>query len=140
MLPRHHGHEGMSVKLLDPLCARLRVPTECRELAVLVARYHGDIHRAAELRPETIVKLIEHADGMRRPDRFMQMLLACECDARGRTGHNEDAYPQAQRLLSALMAVRSVDAGAIAKACDDPAQIPVRVHAARVAAVTALQQ
>jgi tRNA nucleotidyltransferase (CCA-adding enzyme) len=135
ILPSHKGHEFSSVRLLEPLCARLRVPSECRELAVLVARYHGDIHRAAELRPETMVKIIEQADGVRRPDRFMQALLACECDARGRTGHNEDDYPQAQRFLAALTAVRAVDAGAIAKACDDAAQIPQRVHEARVEAV-----
>lgn len=138
ILPSHRGHEAHSVRLLEPLCARLRVPSECRELAVLVARYHGDIHRAAELRPETMVKIIEQADGVRRPDRFMQALLACECDARGRTGHENDAYPQAQRFLAALTAVRAVDAGAIAKACSDQAQIPQRVHEARVAAVTAL--
>jgi tRNA nucleotidyltransferase (CCA-adding enzyme) len=138
ILPSHRGHEAASVRLLDPLCARLRVPSECRELAVLVARYHGDVHRAAELRPETMVKIIEQADGMRRPDRFMQLLLACECDARGRTGHEDDAYPQAQRFLAALTAVRAVDAGAIAKNCSDPAQIPQRVHEARVAAVAAL--
>jgi tRNA nucleotidyltransferase (CCA-adding enzyme) len=138
VLPAHRGHEAHSVRLLAPLCARLRVPTECRDLALLVARYHGDIHRAAELRPETIVNIIENADGMRRPDRFMQMLLACECDARGRTGHEDDEYPQAQRFLAALTAVRAIDAGAIAKACSDPAQIPQRVHEARVAAVAAL--
>ena len=116
------------------------MPTECRDLALLVARYHGDIHRAAELRPETIVTIIENADGVRRPDRFMQMLVACECDARGRTGHEDDEYPQAQRFLAALTAVRAVDAGAIAKACSDPAQIPQRVHEARVAAVASLEK
>lgn len=137
VLPSHRGHEAHSVHLLAPLCARLRVPSECRELAVLVARYHGDIHRAAELRPETMVKIIEQADGVRRPDRFMQALVACECDARGRTGHEDDDYPQAQRFLAALTAVRAVDAGAIAKGCDDPAQIPQRVHEARVKAVSA---
>lgn len=137
VLPSHRGHEAHSVRLLAPLCARLRVPSECRELAVLVARYHGDIHRAAELRPETMVKIIEQADGVRRPDRFMQALVACECDARGRTGHEDDDYPQAQRFLAALTAVRAVDAGAIAKGCEDPAQIPQRVHEARVKAVSA---
>lgn len=138
LLPRHHGHETRGVDLLAPLCARLRVPSECRDLAVLAARYHGDIHRAAELRPETVVKLIENADGIRRPDRFMQLLLTCECDARGRTGHADDTYPQAARLTTALAAVRSVDAGAIAKTCSDAAQIQQRVHEARIAAVQAL--
>ncbi len=139
ILPSHRGHEAHSVRLLEPLCARLRVPSECRDLALLTARYHGDIHRTAELRPETMVKIIEQADGIRRPDRFMQMLLACECDARGRTGHEDDEYPQAQRFMAVLAAVRGIDAGAIAKACPDPAQIPARVHAARVEAVQALK-
>lgn len=139
ILPSHRGHEAHSVRLLEPLCARLRVPSECRDLALLTARYHGDIHRTAELRPETMVKIIEQADGIRRPDRFMQMLLACECDARGRTGHEEDEYPQAQHFMAVLAAVRGIDAGAIAKACPDPAQIPLRVHAARVEAVQALK-
>jgi len=137
VLPRHHGHEAASVKLIEPLSDRLRVPSECRDLARLVARYHGDIHRAAELRPETMVKMIEHADGLRRPERFSQMLQACECDARGRLGHADDDYPQKQRMMMALDAARGVDAGAIAKACSDPAQIPQHVHAARVAAVAA---
>lgn len=137
MLPRHHGHEVASVKLLDPLCDRLRVPSECRDLARLVARYHGDIHRAAELRPETMVKMIEQADGLRRPERFAQMLLACECDARGRLGHADDDYPQKCRMTAALDAARGIDAGTIAKTCNDPAQIPQRVHTARVAAVVA---
>lgn len=138
ILPSHRGHEAASVRLLEPLCARLRVPSECRELALLTARYHGDVHRAAELRPETVVKIIEQGDGIRRPDRFVQMLLACECDARGRTGHADDDYPQAQRFLAALTAARAVDAGAVARNCTDAAQIPQRVHAARVAAVAAL--
>ncbi|HTH94418.1 MAG TPA: multifunctional CCA addition/repair protein [Rhodocyclaceae bacterium] len=137
VLPRHHGHEAASVKLIEPLSDRLRVPSECRDLARLVARYHGDIHRAAELRPETMVKMIEHADGLRRPERFSQMLQACECDARGRLGHADDYYPQKQRMMMALDAARGVDAGAIAKACSNPAQIPQHVHAARVAAVAA---
>ncbi|MBY0340144.1 MAG: multifunctional CCA tRNA nucleotidyl transferase/2'3'-cyclic phosphodiesterase/2'nucleotidase/phosphatase, partial [Rhodocyclaceae bacterium] len=104
------------------------------------ARYHGEIHRVAALPPETIVTIIEHADGVRRPDRFVQALLACECDSRGRSGHADDDYPQAQIFLAALTAVRAVDAGAIAKACSEPAQIAQRVHEARVAAVAALQK
>jgi tRNA nucleotidyltransferase (CCA-adding enzyme) len=140
LLPSHHGHGAASARLLEPLCARLRVPSECRDLALLVARYHGEIHRVAALPPETIVTIIEHADGVRRPDRFVQALLACECDSRGRSGHADDDYPQAQIFLAALTAVRAVDAGAIAKACSEPAQIAQRVHEARVAAVAALQK
>src|SRR5690606_41517508 len=98
---------------------------------------HGVNPRAAELRPQTTVTIIEPSGGVRRRDRFMQALLACECAARARRGHEDDDYPQAQRFLTALTAVRAVDAGAIAKACEDPARIPQRVHEARVAAVAA---
>ncbi|OIR03557.1 multifunctional CCA protein [mine drainage metagenome] len=139
LLPRHTGHEALSVALLGPLCDRLRVPSDCRELALLVAMFHGDIHRAAELRASTMVKVIERCDGLRRPERFAQVLSACECDYRGRLGHQERAYPQAALWRRALAAVRAIDAGAIARACSDPAQIPLRLHEARVAALKALE-
>ncbi len=135
ILPRHIGHETRSVELLQGLCERLRVPNECRDLALLVARYHGDIHRAKQLRADTIVKLFQNCDAWRRPERFMQLLQACASDARGRTGHEGDAYPQADHLLSALHAAQAVDAGAIAQQCSDTTQIAARIQQARVAAV-----
>ncbi len=138
VLPRHSGHEARSVELLGPLCERLRVPADCRDLALLVAQFHGDIYKPAELRPATMVKLLERCDVLRRPERFELVLGACEADFRGRLGFAEQDFPQAAAWRQALAAVRGVDAGAIAKACDDPAQIPQRIHAARVAAVKAL--
>lgn len=141
-LPRHTGHEAASVRLLKPLCARLRVPGECRELAVLVAQYHGNIHRAEELRPATMVSVMERCDALRRPERFNDLLGACEADYRGRLGFEERAYPQADMWRSAMAAMCSVDAGAIAQACtaeDRAARIPERIHEARVAAVAALE-
>jgi tRNA nucleotidyltransferase (CCA-adding enzyme) len=138
ILPRHVGHEQRSVALLEPLCERLRVPGACRDLALLVARFHGDLHKVAELRPETQLKILERCDALRRPARFTEILAACEADYRGRLGWEEKTYPAAplwQRLLSA---VRAVDAGAIAKACADPQQIPARIHEARVAAIKAV--
>lgn len=138
VLPRHTGHEAMSVALLGPLCDRLRVPSDCRDLARLVAMFHGDIHRARELKPSTMVRVIEQCDALRRPERFNQALAACECDYRGRLGFDELPYPQADLWRSALEAARAVDAGAIALSCTDPAQIPLRIHEARVAAVKAL--
>ena len=138
VLPRHTGHEALGVALLGPLCDRLRVPSDCRDLALLVAMFHGDIHRAAELRPSTMVKVIERCDGLRRPERFAQILAACECDYRGRLGFAERPYPQAALWRRALATVRAIDAGAIARACPDPAQIPLRIHEARVAALKAL--
>ncbi|MCX7171233.1 MAG: multifunctional CCA addition/repair protein [Proteobacteria bacterium] len=138
MLPRHTGHETVSEALLRPLCARLKVPSDCSDLARLVASWHSDIHRVDILRPATLVKLLERCDALRRPQRFEELLAACEADYRGRLGHAERAYPQSGLWRDALAAVRSVDAGAIAGACADPAQIATRIHAARVAAVKQL--
>jgi tRNA nucleotidyltransferase (CCA-adding enzyme) len=106
--PRHPGHEAISVRLVNELCDRLRIPNECRELAVLVARHHGVAHRAFELRPATILDLLEHTDALRRPERFEQFLLACEADARGRKGFEERHYAQAERLRQALAVVKLV--------------------------------
>ena len=138
MLPRHVGHEAFSVALLEPLCQRLRVPTDCRDLARLVAMFHSDIHRVTTLRPSTMVKLFERCDVWRRPQRFEQVLATCECDYRGRLGHDEFPYPQAEHWRRALAVVLRIDAGAIAAGCSEPGQIPLRLHEARVAAVAAL--
>ena len=136
LLPRHHGHEGRGVPLAKALCERLRVPVDCRDLALLAVRYHGDIHRAGELRPTTVVDLLEHADAFRRPERFTLLLAACACDHQGRLGATDRPYPQADLLLAAQAAARAVDAGAIAQATTSPAHIPQRIRAARVAAVS----
>jgi tRNA nucleotidyltransferase (CCA-adding enzyme) len=141
LLPRHIGHERESVALLGPLCERWRVPADSRDLALLVARYHGDIHKIAELRPATIVTILERCDVFRRPQRFEELLDACEADYRGRLGHESRPYPQSQSWRHAASAARGVDAGAVARQCDgrhEPARIPERIHAARVAAVKAV--
>lgn len=135
ILPRHIGHEERSVELAEEVSTRLRVPNEARDLALLTARWHGDIHRGAELKPTTVVSLLEKTDALRRPERFEQLLQACECDFRGRQGREEDIYPVAGRFRLALSAARGIDAGAVARACADKRLIPARVHAARVAAV-----
>ncbi len=135
ILPRHIGHEMRSVQLASALCERLRVPGDCRDLALLTARYHGDIHRAAELRPATLVTLLERTDALRRPERFKQLLQACQCDFNGRLGWLERPYESPQRLLAVLAAVNRVEGGKIAAECADKAKIPERIHAARVAAV-----
>jgi tRNA nucleotidyltransferase (CCA-adding enzyme) len=141
--PRHHGHEGMGPRLINELSKRLRVPTDCRDLAVMTAREHGNVARALELRPNTIVTLLERCDAFRKPERFAQMLLAAECDARGR-GHETHElrfrdYPQSEYLLRALAAARAVNAGAIAgQFVEDKARIPEAIHAARVRAVKAV--
>jgi tRNA nucleotidyltransferase (CCA-adding enzyme) len=138
VLPRHIGHEGRSVDLLKPLCERLRVPNDCRDLAVLVAREHGNIHRVMEMRAAALVRLLERSDAIRKPARFAEALQACEADARGRLGFEMRDYPQAERLRVALVAARGVDAGAVAKRLvDAPAGIKDAVHQERVRAVEA---
>ena len=135
ILPRHIGHEMRSVALVKNLSQRLRVPSECRDLALLTARYHGDIHRAQELRAETVIKLFQSADAWRRPERFNHLMQACAADARGRTGHENDAYPQAEYLLHLLDIARSVDAGEIAKQCADDHMISAAIQQARISAI-----
>jgi tRNA nucleotidyltransferase (CCA-adding enzyme) len=135
--PHHAGHEARGVELIRAVCERLRVPVACRDLALLAARYHGQIHDAQALRPATVVRLLEHTDALRRPERFEHLLEACACDFHGRPGFETLAYAPAPLLRAALTAARSVDAGAIAGRLDDPAKIPGAVHQARVAAVKA---
>ncbi len=136
--PAHHGHEHKSVELVESLCERLRVPGHCRDVARLTARFHGDIGRAYELRPATILKLLGVADAFRKPDRFNEILQAAECDFRGRPGYEEAAFPQAGFLRQAGAAARNVDAGKIAADLDDSARIRERVDAARLEAIRAV--
>ena len=158
VLPRHIGHEDRSVRLLREVSARLRVPTECKELAEVVAREHGNIHRSGDFSAAATVRLLERCDAFRKPARFAEVLLACECDARGRLGFEDAAYPQRQRLLQSLAAAQSVDTGQIAtntvaaQAINTPAlgenkaennnkntgeRIAAAIHTARVQAVAA---
>ena len=142
MLPRHIGHEQRSAKLLKGVCERLRVPVDCRELADVVAREHGNIHRSGELNAAAVLRLLERCDAIRKPARFEDVLLACECDARGRLGFEESAYPQRERLLAALRAARAVDtaplaAEAAARGLKGP-QVGEQIHAARVRAIAAV--
>ena len=125
VLPRHIGHEMRSVKLLLPVCERFRVPVACKELAEVVAREHANIHRCESLRAAALLRLVERCDGLRKPERFDEILLSCECDARGRLGHTERPYPQGLRLglaLDLVMAVdtASVSAQALAEGKTDP--------------------
>jgi tRNA nucleotidyltransferase (CCA-adding enzyme) len=139
VLPRHIGHEERSVALLDPLCDRLRVPTECRDVARLTARHHGQIHKIGSdcgcLRADTVLRILEQCDAFRRPERFAMVLGACAADYRGRLGHGDRDYPQGDLWQGALAAAAAVDAGALARAATDPAAIPERIKAARTAAI-----
>jgi tRNA nucleotidyltransferase (CCA-adding enzyme) len=114
--PRHIGHEMRSVKRLRNVCQRLRVPQACAELAEVVAREHGNIHRSASLGPVATLRLLERCDAFRKPARFTYIVQACACDARGRLGREQDAYSQGERLLLALQAALEIDSTAIAQA------------------------
>ena len=138
--PRHIGHEERSARLLKALCLRLRVPNDCSELAEVVAREHGNIHRSGEFGAAALVRLLERCDAFRKPERFAEILWACECDARGRLGLNEQAYPQRQRLLAALSAAQSVMTAEVAAAAEaqglSGAAIGQAVQTARTQALT----
>ncbi len=137
--PHHHGHEERGAALIAALAARLRIPTEYRELAVIVARYHGVIHRAFELRPATVLEIIEKADGFRRPRRFDDALIACEADSRGRTGFESCAYPQRDYLRGARDAAAAAKPTAAEIADLAPTDIAGFIRQRRCAAIAALR-
>ena len=114
VLPRHIGHEQRSAHLLKGVCERLRVPTDCRETADVVAREHGNIHRCMTLNAAALLRLLERCDALRKPGRFAQVLLACECDARGRGGLEDAPYPQRPHLSAALQVALAVPTAEIA--------------------------
>ncbi len=110
ILPSHRGHEERGAKIIARLCQRLRAPKAWREMAVLVAKYHTHVHRARELKPSTLLRTLESLDAFRRPERFADILLVCEADARGRTGLEEKPYPQREYMLGARQAAAAVEA------------------------------
>lgn len=114
--PRHIAHEKRSVDLARAVCDRWKVPVDCRELAEATAREHGNVHRSGELGAAALMRLFERCDALRRPDRFAALLLACECDARGRLGREDEPYSPRRRLPPLLDAARRVDTAAIAAA------------------------
>ena len=134
-LPSHPGHERRSVKLVNKMSKRLPVPRACRELGVLVAEYHAHCHRAFELRPQTILKLLKEIDAFRRPERFRKFLLACEADARGRTGFEDKPYPQAAYLERAGKEAGRVKADQAADTATNGAAIGAEIDKKRLEAI-----
>ena len=139
VLPRHIGHEERSVDLARAVQQRLRVPSDCAELALLVAAEHGNIHRSSGIAPAAVVRLLERCDAFRKPDRFADALLACQCDAQGRLGLQEQPYPQREQLLRLLAVAQSVStkevAANAAQLGKKGAEIGAMVHEARCRAV-----
>jgi len=136
--PAHHGHEQSGLRPLRALCARLRVPKRFQELATIVMRFHTHCHRAESLRPGTLLRLLEQVDGLRRPQRFEQFLLACEADYLGRGGQNGEDYPQAALLREALACIQAVDVGEICRTNLTGKALGERIHQARARALKAM--
>ncbi len=138
-LPHHKGHEYRSVKLVQQLCRRLNVPNRYRDLAIHVARYHTHCHLALELRPETILKMLDAVDAFRRPERFEDLLAAAEVDAQGRKDCQDNAYPQADLLRAAKEAAAPVNAASIGNATEgmkpDGKALGKAIREARIAAI-----
>ena len=132
MLPRHIGHEIRSVDLLKNVCKRLKVPNDCRELAQVVAKFHGKLHQASKMRADTLLEFLMELDAIRQPARFEDFLKACEADSRGRTGLENCDLPEIDLIKIALKKVLSVDAGAIAQQLETPQAIKEAVFAARL--------
>tara|TARA_B100000686_G_scaffold204217_1_gene211009 strand:- start:11235 stop:12515 length:1281 start_codon:yes stop_codon:yes gene_type:complete len=138
--PSHSGHEEHSVRLIKDLCGRIRVPKSSRDLAILVARFHGNVHRIAELDPITIVDILSAVDAYRKPKRFQEFIHACECDFHVRSGYIDKTYLQAEWLLEAFNVTNKVDCGAIAaslvRIVSDPARlsnsINIKIREARI--------
>ena len=139
-LPGHKGHEQRSVKLVKALAKRMPVPNACRDLGCLVAEYHAHCHRAFELRPETILKVLDRADAFRRPNRFDKFLLACEADSRGRKGLENNPYPQADYLRAASAAATNVEIGDLTNTGLVGADIGKEISRRRLLAITQVKR
>jgi tRNA nucleotidyltransferase (CCA-adding enzyme) len=137
ILPSHHGHEKAGVALVSQFCERLKVPSDCRELAVMVCEYHTRVHQASVLKASSVASLLKNLDAFRRPERFHSFLSACEFDARGRLGFDDAVYPQKKHLIQALVSANSVDVAAIVSRVKDKRNLPQQIHVARTAAIKA---
>ena len=135
ILPRHIGHEIRSVDLLKAVAKRLRVPNDCKELAVIVAKFHGKLHAVPQMKPRTLLEFLIELDAIRQPERFNDFLKACECDSRGRAGLENCALTETDLMLKLHKAATNIDAGAIAKTQSEPDKIKLAVFEARLLAV-----
>ncbi len=138
-LPSHPGHELRGCQLIRRMAERLPVPNACRDLGLLVSEFHTHVHRAVELRPKTILKVLERTDAFRRPERFEQFLHTCEADARGRGGLEDRDYRQADLFRGAHAAAASIDAGAVANA-SEAGKIPRAIRRERERAIAAFRK
>jgi len=138
-LPKHHGHEENGLPLVKQLCKQLRVPTQYKELAILTTKYHGLCHTAQELKPSTLLKLLQALDPFRRPKRFKQFLIACEADSKGRLGHENEPYPQAEYMIKMYQACAKINIQSLIKDVA-PNKIPEVIYNERLKVIKALKK
>lgn len=133
--PNHGGHEEKGMPLVKTVSQRLRAPNACRNLAILTAQWHGQAHQADTMGAEKLLDILLGTDAIRQPERFGEFLQACTADFYGRPGYAEREFAAIARLQEALAVVMAIDAGAVAHACANPADIPAAIRAARLAAL-----
>jgi len=138
--PRHIMHESRGLPLIDALCSRLKVPGAHRELARLTCQQHTNVHRALQLRPETVLKLLEESDAFRRAERFSEMLLACQCDAQGRTGLEEKPYPQRGFLEKARAAAATAQLSSDVLSALSGTAVAAAIRSRRLELIRALEK
>ncbi len=140
ILPSHRGHEERGARIIERLCRRLRAPKAWREMAVLVAKYHTHVHRSRELKPSTLLRTLEALDAFRRPERFADILLVCEADARGRKGLENRAYPQRQYMLGAQRVAAAVEVGPLLQQGLKGKALATELERQRIAALAAYKR
>ena len=138
ILPQHIGHEERSFNLVREVCKRIKVPNDCKELAQIVAKFHGKLYQSLQMKPSTLLSFLIELDAIRQPARFKDFLKACEADSRGRTGLENCATPAADLMVKVLEAATSIDAGAVAREFSEPEKIKTAVFGARLDAVNRL--
>ena len=138
ILPQHIGHEERSFNLVREVCKRIKVPNDCKELAQIVAKFHGKLYQSLQMKPSTLLSFLIELDAIRQPARFKDFLKACEADSRGRTGLENCATPAADLMVKVLEAASSIDAGAVAREFSEPEKIKTAVFGARLDAVNRL--
>ena len=136
-LPHHTRHEETGVELVKALCARMRVPNECRDLGILCARWHGEVHKAESLSAERLLAFFDGTDALRRPERFRELIVACACDHHGRLGFENVPYPPYGHLLATHSALQSINQADVARTAATPAEIPNAIHQAKLSALEA---
>ena len=135
ILPHHWGHEERGIGILKPICDRLKIPNQYKDLAKFVVQFHTHCHKIAELTAKSALKVLEVIDAFRRPQRLEQFLLACEADARGRTGFEEQAYPQAAQFRHIFETAQQVDVAHIIAEGFEGGQIKQQLHQRRIQAI-----